>query len=221
METPALKAEIRSATGTRASFRARRAGQLPVVLYGEGRPSRHLTIDRHAFENMVRQHSRVVELEIEGKRQKVLLHSMQYDALGESVAHVDFLRISHQAMVEVEVELEFIGHPKGLSHGGEFVKHLNDLPIRCAPERIPGSIPIQVAELDLNMTLSVEDLELPEGIQAQVEGDTLVCALNSRAPVEEEVSEEAPEGEEADQPEVVGKGKPREGEPRSEERKEG
>jgi len=221
METPALKAEIRPATGTRASFRARRAGLLPVVLYGEGRPSRHLTIERHAFENMVRQHSRVVELEIEGKRQKVLLHSMQYDALGESVAHVDFIRISHQAMVEIEVRLEFVGHPKGLSHGGEFVKHLNDLPIRCAPETIPGSISIQVGELDLNMSLSVKDLELPEGIEARVDADTLVCALNSRAPAEDEVSEEAPEGEESAQPEVVGKGKPKEGEPPAEGRKKG
>ncbi len=212
METTALKAEIRSVTGTRASFRARRAGQLPVVLYGEGRPSRHLTIDRHAFETLVRHHSRVVEMEIEGKRQKVLLHKLQFDGLGESVVHVDFLRISHQAMVEVDVELEFIGHPKGLAHGGEFVKHLNDLPIRCAPETIPGSIPVHVAELDLNMNLAVKDLELPEGIQARVEEDVLICSLNTRAPAEEEVPEEVPEGEEAAQPEVVSKGKAQEGE---------
>lgn len=204
MEHVALKTSARSESGSRAAFKLRRAGQMPAIVYGAGQESLSVSIDTRALENALRHHERVFTLNLEGgAEQMVLLQSVQYDSLGDSVMHVDFLRISKDAKVDVEVEIEFVGHPKGQAQG-EFVKNLTDLPITCAPAAIPDMIRLLVTDLDVGDTIYVKDLELPEGVEVRVGPDEAVCGIHAIR--EEEEAEEGEEGESAE-PEVIAKGK--------------
>ncbi|TAH35981.1 MAG: 50S ribosomal protein L25 [Planctomycetota bacterium] len=205
MEVQVLQAQSRAARGKRAAFVLRRAGQLPAVVYGEGAEPAAVSLNAHEFEALLRHHERVFQLDIDGRREKVLLHEIQWDALGDRPRHVDFLRISHHATVEVKVEIEFIGHPKGLAKGGEFVKQMTELLVSCAPEAIPNSLPLKVGDLDVGSTVKVSDLALPAGVKALAPADALVCAVNLRG-IEAEAAP-APEGEAGAEPEVIGKGK--------------
>ncbi|KAA3604487.1 MAG: 50S ribosomal protein L25 [Planctomycetota bacterium] len=206
METAQLKAEPRTGSGTRAAYRLRREGRMPAVIYGEGGETSNISVSTREMEAALRHHDRVLMLDLEGQEEKVLLHVVQYDSMGDQLLHVDFLRIGKHATVEVNVELEFIGHPKGLGHGGELVKNLTDLPIRCAPELIPETVPVQTSDLDVGDSVLVQDLNLPEGVEALVGAEDVVITIRSMTVIEEE---EAPEGEEGEaaMPEVISKGK--------------
>ncbi len=208
MEIHLLKAERRTATGTSAAWRLRREGRLPAVIYGEGGESLPITVDLHEMEGLLRHHERVVELQVKGgHKEKALLHEVQWDAMGDHLVHADFLRISHHAQVEVDVPIEFVGHAKGIAHGGDLRKVVNDLPVTCAPETIPEAIPVVVNELDVGDAIYVRDLELPAGVVCRLEPDAVICSVGA---AEEEAEEEAEAGTEegaAAEPEVIGRGR--------------
>lgn len=205
MEIHVLKAKSRASRGKRAAWSMRQAGEVPAVVYGEGQAPAPVTLNAHEFSGLLRTHDRVFQLEIDGRREKVLLHEIQWGNLDDKPHHVDFLRISHHATVEVKVQIEFIGHPKGLAKGGEFVKQMTELLVACAPESIPDSVPLKVADMDVGSTVKVSDLVLPAGVRALATPETLVCAVNLRGL--EETAAPAPVEGEAAEPEVISKGK--------------
>ena len=200
-----LQAEARTAQGTRSAHNLRRDGRLPAVVYGEGGETVAITIQTHAFETLLRHHERVVDLEMGGEAQQVLIHQIQWDHLGDHLMHVDFIRASRGKKVEVEVVVDYVGHPKGTPRG-EFVKNLQELKIEATPRSIPEHIVVNVTDLDIGDSLHVSDLEMPEGVTCLTDLETLVCSVQARA---EEVEEEVVEGEEGEsaEPEVIGKGK--------------
>lgn len=209
-----LRAEIRHDHGTRAAYSLRRSGRLPAVLYGEGGDTVSLSLDRHEFENLLRHHERVFDLEYDGGKQQVLVHEVQFDHLGDQLLHVDLIRASRGKKVEVSVPLDFVGHPKGMPKG-EFVKNLQEVEISATPRSIPEAIVVHVHDLDVGDVLHVSDLEMPEGVECLADPETVVCGIHARAEVEE--TAEGEEGEavstESAEPEVIGKGKGGEDEP--------
>ena len=206
MEIHTLEARPRTERGTRASWRLRQEGRLPAVVYGVPGEAQPIHVDRHALETILRHHERVVELRIDGgRRQKALIQDLAWDHLGDTLLHVDFKRLVAGEAVEVEVELEFIGHARGQGQG-ELVKSLQSLLVQCSPESIPESIPVLITELDVNEQIHVRDLELPEGVRALTPEDEVVVAIHARTEAEEEEAE-APEGEESAEPEVISRGR--------------
>ena len=198
-----LQAEARTSQGTRDAFSLRRSGRLPAVVYGEGGETVAVSIETHAFETMLRHHERVVDLELNGESQQVLVHEIQWDHMGDHLMHVDFIRASRGKKVEVEVVLEFVGHPKGTPR----VKNLQELQIAATPRSIPEHVVVQTTDLDIGDSLHVSDLEMPEGVECLTDPETLVCGVHARAEEVEEPEEgEGAEGESAE-PEVIGKGK--------------
>ncbi len=210
-----LQTQPRTAHGTRAAHNLRRDGRLPAVVYGEGGETLEISIETRAFETMLRHHERVVDLELDGSSQQVLIHEIQWDHMGDHLMHVDFIRASRGKKVEVEVVLEFVGHPKGTPRG-EFVKNLQELKIEATPRSIPEHVSVNVTDLDVGDSLHVSDLEMPEGVTCLTEPETLVCGVHARAEEEEVEETEGAEGESAE-PEVIGKGKGGEEEPAADE----
>ncbi|MBC8328521.1 MAG: 50S ribosomal protein L25 [Planctomycetes bacterium] len=201
-----LQAEARTSHGTRNAFNLRRDGRLPAVVYGEGGETFAVTVDAHAFEGLLRHHERVLDLELDGQTQQVMIHEIQWDHMGDQLMHIDFIRASQGTLVEVDVVLDFVGHPKGTPKG-EFVKNLQELSIQATPRSIPEHIVVHVTDLDVGDVVHVSDLEMPEGVTCLAEPETVVCGVHARAEEVEETEEgEAAEGGGAE-PEVIGKGK--------------
>ena len=109
-----LKAAARHKVGSRFARILRRQGRIPASIQGEHKDSVHVSIDETEFLAARRHHEHLFDLEIEGgANETAVVNELHWDPFGDSILHVEFRRVVRGQKTEVEVELEFIGHPKG------------------------------------------------------------------------------------------------------------
>ncbi len=210
MEIATIHVHKREATGTRRVRQLRDENKVPAVLYGDGQQSLPIAIDHDELTKHLRHHLRVYQLDLAGKTQGCYLKEVQWDTLTDEPLHVDFQRIDLAKPMEVDVELLYLGHPKGISHGGNFIKDLHTIRLKCLPAAIPEDLELKVDHLDLHDKILAQELVLPEGCELAVPPETQVCHLTGEIKVVE--IEEAPaEGEAAEGAEVAEGAKPGEG----------
>ncbi len=183
-----LQSQPRTSSGTRASWAHRAAGRIPATICGQGEGPEHFTLNLPEFETVLRHHERVLDIELSTGKQRALIQEVQYDHLGDTICHIDFLRLVIGQKIEVEVPLEYIGHAKGQATG-ELVKMLNDIPVN---------------DLDVDESITVGDLVFPEGVESVLPPEDVVCTIKLRAEEPEEEAEAPAEGE-SSEPEVIGK----------------
>ncbi|MHC5212658.1 MAG: 50S ribosomal protein L25 [Planctomycetota bacterium] len=206
-----LKTEVRAGSGSASARRDRRAGRIPVNIYGHGEGNQHLLIDEHDLGLALRTSTQVFTLTIGGAEQPCLVKAVQYDTFGQHILHVDFTRVSMTEEVEVEVTLEFVGTPKGVADGGQLVVNHPALWVRCLANAIPDVINVDIAAVEMGNGVSAGEITLPPGVSLDLEkmepGDQIVGVAAPRA----EEPEEAPE-DEAVEGEGAPEGAPAEGE---------
>ena len=188
-----LNAERRDRLGTRHSRKLRDQGRIPASVRAEGeRPQVSLSISEEEFLAARRQHEHVFTLTVENVEQAALVDELQWDTFGERIVHVEFRRVDLDKATEVEVRLEFIGHPKG-----GLVNHLiTNLSVMAKPADIPDLVEVKVDGLDIGDAIHGSDLILPAGVTLAIEPDTVVATIS--APTEEKAPEEEVEaGEDA------------------------
>ena len=199
MEFVDLRVERRTGTGKGVARGLRRQGQIPAILYGEGEPI-SLTADpkvllrvlgTEAGENVI------LNLTIvDGKdfTRKAMVKEVQVDPVTGKPLHADFLAISMERPIEVEVPVEVAGVAQGVKdEGGILDQILREIRVRCLPVAIPDRIGLDVSSLDIGDVLHVSDLPIPEGVELLTDREQAVVMV--AAPAVEEVA--APVGEEA------------------------
>ncbi len=204
MDIAKVSAERRDGQGTRSSRRLRREGKLPGIIYGHQKEPAAVAVAGRDVANLLERGAHVVELQVNGKAEQVLIKDVQYDHLGLHPIHVDFARVDLTEQVRVSVPLAFRGTPAGTHEGGLFEQTLVDLEIECRVTEIPASIRVNVGELKLGEMIHVKDLELPAGVKAAGPPDAIVCSVRAKAAAEAEEAPVAAEGEPA-QPEIIGR----------------
>src|SRR5215218_3570240 len=180
-----LKAEPRSALGSRANKRLRDSGFVPAVVYGHKEAVVPVTLPKKEISTHLAKGAHVFDLSLDGKSEKVLVKDVQFDHLGIEVLHVDFARVSLDERVEVTVPLELKGDPKGEKDGGVLQQIVAELEIECLVTEIPDAIRHNVADMALNDVLHIKDLKLPPGVKALQDEDLIVATVK-------EIVEEAP-----------------------------
>ncbi|MDP2958003.1 MAG: 50S ribosomal protein L25/general stress protein Ctc [Longimicrobiales bacterium] len=208
--TKSLNAKKREGSGKGVARKLRQAGQVPAVLYGKGMESVSLSIDAveagHLFAAISVENT-IIELQVEGETSshQTLVREIQAHPFKKELVHVDFLRLQMDVEVDVEVPVELDGTPVGVkTHGGILEHMVQELPVRCLPSNIPEAIRVDVTGLDLDQSIHVRDLKLPEGVVATVEGDRLVCIVAApRGAAEEEAEAAAAAAAAAAEPEVI------------------
>ncbi len=204
MEMTKLRGDARQARGKREVQRLRREGKVPAVVYGHGQEPQSVAVDYEGLEFLLEHGAHIVELEMGGRAQPVLIKQVQFDPLGQTPLHVDFVWVDLDERVSVSVPLEFRGTPVGLNEGGLLEEHLVDLEIEALATQIPETIRVNINDLDVGQSLRVSDLVLPSGVAALTDGDTLVCAVRAKAvATEEEVAAEEAAEEGAAEPELI------------------
>jgi len=199
-----LKATKRQDLGTRKVRLLRKQGLIPGVIYGHGETSQPITLSEHDVELAILHGERVLEIDVDGQEQNVLIKDVQYDTFGQEVLHVDLARVALDERVEVTVPVVLKGTPTGVTEGGGVLQQIAaEARIECAVQAIPEQIDVLVTEMKVGDTLTMADLSLPEG--AELLDDSAAPVANIRVVVEAEAApaEEAAAGE----PEVIG-GKP-------------
>jgi large subunit ribosomal protein L25 len=211
-ETKSLTALKREGTGKGVARKLRHDGRVPAVMYGKDLEPVHLTVDAKEVEHLFHEISwenTVIDLQIEGEKEphQILVREIQSPADKPQVPlHIDFLRIQKGVAVDVDVPVNLVGVPVGVRvHGGVLEQIIHELPVRCIPSLIPGSVEVDVSGLDLDGSLHVSDLTLEEGVEITIDSKRTVC-LVAAPRVEKEPTAEAEEGEleEGEGPERIG-----------------
>ncbi|RYE62525.1 MAG: 50S ribosomal protein L25/general stress protein Ctc, partial [Oxalobacteraceae bacterium] len=160
----------RELQGTGASRRLRKAGQTPGIIYGGAAAPALITVDGNAIWHALKKeafHGAVLDLEIDGQTQQVLLRDFQMHAYKQLVLHVDFQRVDASQPIHTKVALHFVNAEisPAVKLSGAIVSHvLNELEVSCLPGQLPEFITVDLANLEAGASIHVSQLTLPEGV---------------------------------------------------------
>lgn len=204
-ETVALKANVREQAGTRNSVRLREQGQLPAVVYGHQKETVSISLNAHDFIEHLHHGHRLFNVDIDGKKDTMLVKDIQYDYLGKSVIHADLMRVNLSERVTVQVMLELRGTAAGTHEGGIVEEMMNSIEVECAVRDIPESLQLNIKDLGLNEVMHAGQVELPEGFVLVTDPDAVVVSCHeTKAPAAAGEAEGAVEGAEAAaEPEII------------------
>jgi large subunit ribosomal protein L25 len=202
-EIPVLKASRRESKGTRASRKLREAGNIPAVVYGHGEETVSVTVEGHDMELILQHGERLLEMDLEGKSENVLLKDVQYDTFGQEILHVDLNRVNLDERIEVSVPIMLVGTAEGTKEGGVLQQTTTEIRIEIAVRDLPEEIDVRVNDMKLWDKMSLGEIELPKGAKLLDDPDELLCSVIEIS--EEELDlEAAEEAEMPSQPEVIG-----------------
>jgi large subunit ribosomal protein L25 len=205
--------EIAGATrtdqGKGASRRLRRAGHVPAIVYGAGQPPQNIQFEHNTLALAARHEwfsSSILDLLIDGNRQKVLLRDVQKHPHKPQLVHLDFLRINENEKIRVEVPLHFLNQeksPAGKMSGVVISHNVTEIEVSCLPKDLPEYLEIDLGGLELGDIVHVSDIKLPAGVEipelklGKEHDHPVVTAQEIREEVEEapEAAEGAAPGE--------------------------
>jgi len=192
-----LPVETRELLGSAESRRLRRKGGIPIVLYGGGRDSIHLSTTRDAFGEVLKFHSAVVRLTAGEVTQTALVRDVAWNTFGDHVEHLDLLRVEPEDEVAISVPFHFVGIPAGISHGGEMQVLMKEVPVLARVKDMPTELRLDISELNVGDSIHVGDYEFPDGVRAAGEPEDLIIQVKEPKVVAETAGEggEAGEGE--------------------------
>lgn len=190
-----LKADKRGVQGTGASRRLRRADKVPGIVYGAGQPATNIELDHNDLFHKLRLeafHASILDMELEGKTEKVLLRDFQMHPFKQNILHIDFQRVAADKVIHMKVPLHFVNADiaPGVKLSSGIVSHvINELDIACLPKDLPEFIEVDLKDLAAGHSLHVSDLKLPNGVTAIVhrgENPTIATIIIPRAVAAEE-----------------------------------
>jgi large subunit ribosomal protein L25 len=200
-KTLTVEVSARERTGTSASRQLRSSGSVPGVIYGHGSAGTSITVGQNALLEVLR-HTGLIELtSASGDPRSAILKEVQRHPITGHVLHVDFQEVKADEIVQATVPIEAVGEPAGARHGGLLEQVVHELDIECVPADLPESIEVDVSGMDLDDTIHVSDLPIPEGVKSTTDPELPVFQVRlpkEELPEEEEGVEGALlEGEEA------------------------
>jgi large subunit ribosomal protein L25 len=194
-------ATTRQAQGTGASRRLRHQGKVPGILYGGRSEAVNIELDHNPlFHSLKREkfHASVLEMELDGRPEKVLLRDFQMHPYRPLVLHIDFQRISEDQKIHVRVPLHFVGgeNSPAVKLAGAIIGHVrSEVDISCLPRDLPEFIEVDLSHLTAQDTVHARDLKLPAGVSAALRGKenpvVVSVTLPSVQPEEAAATEEA------------------------------
>ena len=209
MSEHTIKATSRNVEGKGASRRLRHAASIPAIVYGGKAEPMPIQLE-HEKIWLASQHewfyASILDLDIDGKVEKVLLRDMQRHPYKQLIMHLDFQRVDAKQAIRVAVPLHFLNEdksPAGKAADVVVTHELNEVQISCLPKDLPEFIEVDLAELTLGQTIHLSELKLPKGVEVPElklgkEHDVaVVVARAGRVEIEEAP---AGEGESADVP---------------------
>lgn len=166
-----IKAVKRDVKGTSASRRLRRSGRVPGVVYGGNDPAITLEFDHKELFMEFRHeafHASILSLEVEGKKEDVLLRDYQLHPVRNTIQHIDFQRVSATEKIHVKVPFHFVNGDTcpGVKLGGGIVGHiLNEAEVSCLAKNLPEFITVDLGSLEIGESIHLSEITLPEGVE--------------------------------------------------------
>ena len=194
-------ATTRNAQGTGASRRLRHLGKVPGVLYGGKADAQAIEVDHNNLFHALRKekfHASILDMELDGKSERVLLRAFQMHPYKPQVLHIDFQRVSEDQKIHMRVPLHFVGQEDSpaVKVAGGLINHvMSEIDVACLPKDLPEFIEVDLSDLKAHETVRVLDLKLPSGVSPVLKGkeNPVVAAVSTHGEAaEEEVAAAAP-----------------------------
>lgn len=168
-----LNASLRQDTGKGASRRLRRLAQLvPGIVYGGDKEPQNISVVQKDLVKALEQeafYSQIIDLNIDGSKQKVILRDLQRHPSKVALLHIDFQRVSADQKLQTRVPLHFLNEDVciGVKMQGGFISQLlTELEIICLPGDLPEAIEVDMANLEVDQVIHISDLSLPAGVES-------------------------------------------------------
>jgi len=214
MEKIILNSAAREARGKNVCKHLRKEGQIPGVIYKGGKEALSIQVDTkelwHALHTDAGENA-IITINVTGTEKPlektVIVKEIQVDPINDKFVHVDFHEISLKETLKVKVPVVTKGEAAGVKEEDGVLSQLMwELEVECLPTNIPEHIDVQVDELNIGDAIHVQDIVAPEGVKILDDPEHVVASVNPPQ-AEEVVEEEAVEGEEGEEPELIKKGK--------------
>ncbi|MEZ5042339.1 MAG: 50S ribosomal protein L25 [Saprospiraceae bacterium] len=177
MEIIAIKGQVRSDLGKKATKAVRKEGLVPCVMYG-GKAVFHFAIDPSEVKTLIYSPDfRLVEIDIEGTKYKCIVKDAQFHPVYDTLVHLDFLRLVDGHKVNVEIPVSFHGSSPGIKLGGKLQQNLRRVKIKTTPEKLVGVLTLDISNLDLGQSIRVRDIDVVEGVEILSPPSTPVATI--------------------------------------------
>lgn len=202
-----VKAQSRKDEGKGASRRLRRASFVPAVVYGAGKDPENIQIEHNTILLAAKNESffsSVLDLNVDGKVQKVLVRDWQKHPFKQLMLHMDFLRINEKEVIRVSVPLHFLNKeksPAAKASGVVISQNLTEVEVSCLPKDLPEAIELDLGDLKPGDIIHLSELKLPPNVElfaARAGGEGHDVAVVTANTMQEE-AEDAP-AEDAEAP---------------------
>ena len=203
-----LKAIKRENTSSGSNNKLRSEGLIPAILYGGKDANLNISIQKKEIKNLINSDtflSKVLELEINGKKEKVIPRDIAFNVVSEEPIHIDFMRIVSGKKIILEIPVKFINHPDspGLKRGGVLNIVRRKVELKCPAENIPNEIVVDLAGTDIGTSIKISSVKLEENIVPTISDRDFVIATvasptvikEPEKPAEGDAAAEGAEGE--------------------------
>lgn len=199
MNEVALNAEQRLSAGKGAARRLRAEGKIPATLYGRDREAVSLTLNAREAYKVLHGHANVlVGLKVGSDHFLALPRAVQPHPIRNEILHVDFMEVSRDQRVTVDVAVHFEGTAPGVRDGGVVEHVLSSMHIECKATEVPSYLVVDISGLEIDGALRVSDIVVPEGTIILNDADEVVATCTVPKLVTEaelETAEPTVEGE--------------------------
>ena len=199
-----LKATKRENLTSGSNNKLRAKGYIPAILYGGKDPNQNISVSKKDLTNIISSEtflSKVLEIEVDGKKEKVIPREIAYHVVSEEPIHIDFMRIVSGKKIVLEIPVKFINHPDspGLKRGGVLNIVRRKVELKCPSEKIPESLVIDLDGVDIGESFKISSINLETNVQPTIRGRDFVIATLAAPTVmkepEKPAEAEAVEGE--------------------------
>lgn len=207
-----IKTTTRKETG-KGLNKLRAAGQIPGVFYGAKSKPAHLTVEYLPFQKVFQEagENTVIDLDVAGKKKKVLIKDVQYHPVTGDFIHLDFFEVDVTKKITAAIPLEFTGVSKAVKdEGGVLVKSIDEIEVECLPADLPKNITVDISPLNtFEDVIKIGDLDIPANVSVALEGGNVVATVTpprseeELEQLDEEVKEEVEDVEGVKKEEVV------------------
>jgi len=177
-----LKATARPQSGKGAARAERRAGRVPGVIYGNNQPPLTISVDDRELRQRIlagRFLTTLVDIDLEGKKHRVIPRDFHLDPVKDFPIHVDFMRLGEGATIRISVPLHVVKSESspGVKRGGTVNIVAHAIELECAAENIPQFIEVDVGSLEIGHSLHLSDVKLPTGVKTLAREDATLVTI--------------------------------------------
>ena len=197
MKSVSLNGIARVNLGKKFSKDLRKNGNIPCVIYSKGKEALHITVKNNELQKIIYNPSVfVLNIKVDDKEYNTIIRDAQFHPISDNILHVDFLQLSENESVSLNIPVELTGNSIGVRNGGQLNLVMRKLLIKSLPKNLPDTIEIDITKLRIGQSIRIEDVKNENYDFVQPESAVIVSVKTARNVVEEaEETEEAGEAE--------------------------